>query len=346
MEFKNFYKVDDYLNNKGNGFYFRMIGDKSYISYILDRYAEAYPDKQDEINEIKNNFDKIYYSKITKDELNIILRKRIYEKNFEYLKIVYDLLFSSEESINAIFDKYNIDKKKYITVLKKFEKYYPNQDEEIHDLQNIYNQYLNDEIIANLDINIYIDKKTDFTDQELKLIDIYKSNYCIIEYCSKEELSYTVATNIVKKNQKSTNQYLNEMANDILSRDSSIIIDKLLNFANYIALNEDFDILDYLDVTRLSFVDFKNIIAPFVSREVSTTIFNRLKKLKNLNNHFSKNFELDSKTIIGGRVITREEKEKVFQYIEDNNYPIGVYQFVLRKYVNGDIDLGKVLVKK
>lgn len=346
MEFKNFYKVDEYLNNKGNGFYLRMIGDKSYISYLLDRYVEVYPDKQDEINEIRNNFDSIYYSKMTKDELKQILKKRIYEKNFAYLRIIYDLLFSNEESISDIINKYNIDKKKFITVVNKFKKYYPNQDEELKFLQNIYNQYLNVEIIANMDINSYINNKKDFTSQESNLIDIYKSNYCIIEYCSKEELSYTVASNTVKKYKNSTNKYLNEMANDILSRDSSVYLDKLLNFANYIVLNDNFDILDYLDVTRLSFVDFKNVIAPFISREVSTIIFNRLKKLKYLNNNFNPKIELECKTIIGGREITRDEKINVLNYIDNNHYPIGVYQYVLRKYVTKGLDLNNVFVKK
>ncbi|MBP3766444.1 MAG: hypothetical protein J6G98_04625 [Bacilli bacterium] len=340
------YKVDKYLNNRENGFYLRLIGSPSYICYILKRYIVLHPDKEEEINKIINNIDEIYYSKLTKEQLGVIMKKVMNEKNTSYSKILFDLLFSDEKMLDKIIKENEITTSKFNSIMKKFKRYYPNQDDEVRYLYDIYDKYIKKETLNNIDDIDYINKTDNLTEQELNLIDIYKSNYCIIEYCSQEELSYSVASFIVDKYKKSKNTVLSQMANDILSRDSSDIKEKLKNFANYIALNEDFDILDYLDITKLSFVDFKRIIAPLVPRKVSDIVINRLRRLNALNNNISKNIELDSKSIIGGREILREEKEKIFEYIENKNYPIGVYQFVLRKYANGNLDIDNVLVKK
>lgn len=340
------YQIDKYLDNNENGFYLRLIGNKSYITYLLNRYVVLHPERKNDISYILDNFDSIYYSKMTNEQLRIIIKMTMKEKDSNYLRHIYELLYSNEDEVEDIIKNNSITPVKFNGLLKKFKRFYPNQDEEIEYLNYIYDKYIKIKTIDNLDDLVNIKELGEFNDQELNLIDIYNSNYCIIEYCSKYDLSYDIALNIVNKYKNSSNEILKQVSNDILSRDSSIILDKLKNFANYIVLNDEFDILDYLDITKLSFKDFKKIVNPLISKEAFKIIAIRLKKIDFLDKSISKSFELESKTVIGGREITREEKEKVFEYIENNNYPMGVYQYVLRKYVTKGLDLNNVFVKK
>ena len=38
-----------------------------------------------------------------------------------------------------------------------------------------------------------------------------------------------------------------------------------------------------------------------------------------------------------------EEKEAVFNYLEENNLPLGLYNVALKKYLKGDLSLKKLV---
>ena len=84
----------------------------------------------------------------------------------------------------------------------------------------------------------------------------------------------------------------------------------------------------------------------FESGDITRDLVVNIKIANKKTHNISKRNELNSKTVIGGREITREEKEMIFDYLEKYNYPECDYKIALIKYLNGQLLDDKQLIKK
>ena len=302
--------INEYLDGKfDDGYFLRSMGSKVYIEYLLNRYLIKNPHRKTEIINILDNLDEIDYSNLTHEHLKIIMEKSIKENKSNYAKILYNFLFLDESSIECLIEKHNITKDKFDALLNKFIKYYPKQDEEIKYLNDTYNKYLKnkEEHFSSITIEEYFKSNKGFNEQELRLIDIYNSGYSIEEYCSNVGMLYKVAKFALEKCKKGSDKKIKQVALEVENRDNSNFLNSLKDLCYYISTHKEFDVLDYFDNTKLSLNDFRDIVNPFISRQILVKVLKQLGKLKYLNNNISVQFELDSTTVIGGRTITKEE---------------------------------------
>lgn len=113
-------------------------------------------------------------------------------------------------------------------------------------------------------------------------------------------------------------------------------------------------VLEFL--RRIPFInnsDFSNKLIEFIKRNCSKEEFNIIIKYMNDNKLFDKNLSkmlnikrlYEEKTIVNGYEITKEDNDKILEYMRKNDYPFirKVYILIRREYLNGNINLEKEL---
>lgn len=104
-----------------------------------------------------------------------------------------------------------------------------------------------------------------------------------------------------------------------------------------IKTNPNFDTFDYYCYTKLDPTDFSVICRKLISPEELASINPVLYKLKkNSVTTINKEVEINGTSVIQGRTIEKEEKEKIIEYLERNNIPYAAYRAAIRKLVAGD----------
>lgn len=331
-EYKYFIREDakiiyKFLHENPNDFTDLLLySSKETVINCLKNYKKYYIEDQDKIDDILNNPDKYFkmYTPKIKEVIELMLSK---SKKTDYLEVAYKLLTSSkEEAINYLRRK-NYSKEQFTEkVLKKFKNRFPNQPEyEI--LVERFNEYEN---LVKKNHNI----REDYYE---KIIDeLLYSDLTIEEFCSQTGKSISEYKKICNKLK------YHEKVKIIESR-SNINFDKKMKSLCYEIINNlDFDMVVYYSYTKLKIDEFLRIAKKYFADEklfIKMTIILR-KSSRKLNMNINKEQEINGRRIINGTEITKEEKEKIFNYIEENNYPLSVYTMILKKYLNNEIDLG------
>ena len=339
-------EIDKYLNNPGNAYYLRIIGNRGYVLTSISQYiTQASGELRDKLNVLYNNIDEVFYLEMTNVQLKEILFKSIGDKS-NYYKHLYIFLYESDDVINQTIKENHIYEKDYVKMYNFFKKNFPNQENERKKLVRSYHKFIEPSSIEDL-----IEKSEGHRDRyEDRLVDLFLSNKSKIEYASDTGIRLAQVNNTVNRFLDDKKSKFHKMAVLVSKRSDEEIINKLKALANEIFLNEDLDILYFYDNTKLILQDFRDVIEPHFEKELVRTVLDRMSKLKEINNDVFKINEIEATTIIGGVEITSEEKANLFEYLETKNYPLGFYPTVLRKYAEGNLNIelddSKNLIKK
>ena len=199
------------------------------------------------------------------------------------------------------------------------------------------------------DLKTTSNKKT--LEKEL-INDILLSALSIDEYCSKTGIPIAKLKNICIRYAKSCDIEKANIGKTLLERSNAEFLNNFKNIVLLELTKEEADIFDYLDITRFSAKDFREILTGLIPLDIIKEILtrtdpHRIEPAYNLNQFVCKEARLSCNTVIGGRTVTREEKEKIYIYLEENNYPSCLFMTALKKYLSGRLNLdSKVLVKE
>lgn len=179
----------------------------------------------------------------------------------------------------------------------------------------------------------------------------------ISEFCDKMLLSINSFEDMVmtvkKYNLKLYQEYLNKI-NRLRNREYAIIINKINMILDGIksGIVEDderrqFDLLDYYNITRISFEDMLRIARECMYSDdvrILNQFVNRYKNVRSI----SFNELLDMKIIINGQRVANDIKFEVLEYLRKRELPINEYTFnlVLKRFMNGKYTVvnGKKLI--
>ena len=170
---------------------------------------------------------------------------------------------------------------------------------------------------------------------------ILKSNECVEEYCFVNGGSIHKIKNIIRN-------YDSDESEEILKRDTTSYISKMKDII-YQIINEQMDYLDYYTQTKISLDDLLVLSKKLsLEQEQYIKINQFVKKGKNieLGNRIVESAQLEKLTKFGDREITREEKERIFDYLRLNKISFCYYNIALVKYVKGYLKFGKQLEKQ
>lgn len=195
-------------------------------------------------------------------------------------------------------------------------------------------------------------EKVDFVKENAKRIitSVSLSGLSIAEY-TDENLYCDISdiSNAIKEFVPAYTEQYNKVVGALNSRESKSFKPKMLSILDEINTNEDFDIVDYYLRTRLCLKDFRSIVGQNDKLSVFMSKYNKyMTRQKYDNGENFRNTIYSQKCIKNGREITKEDKDKVFEYMEKNQIPYGTqtYNGVLRRYLDGLILEEKVKVMK
>ena len=328
--------ITKYINGEISFDEIMNLGSISYIKLCLNKYLELYPLKEDDIEEMFIKLDTYY-----KDDIKII--------NPDLIITRYINGFITNDEINRLFTK-----EKFLNYLKKYIiKHSESKEYVISIINNIDNIYQlrgecsMKETMEN--IKPIYNKKT--SEKEL-IDDLFYSSLSIEEYCSKTGTSIKKIKKLCINYSKSNDKDKVNMGNILLERSSFEFLTKLKNDVLITLTKDDADIFDYFGITRLSGKEFRETMTGLIPHEMLVEILRRIDLYRidpsnNLHSIVNKDAKMNCKIVIGGREITKEEKEKVLKFLESNNYPLCLFNSALKKYVSGKLEITeKVLVKE
>lgn len=312
------------------------LGSIAYIKNRLKKYAELYPSKEDEIEEMFIELDKHY-----KTDTKII--------DYDLIITRYINGFISNDEINRLYTK-----DKFILKLKKYILKHPeNKGYVLSIINNIDNIFQHESRENNMNEQKEVKQVGGRAKKNNDLIkDVLYSSLSIEEYCSNTGESVNKIKNICTKYTKSDDLDKVNIGKMLLERSSIEFLNKLKNDVLTELLKEDADIFDYLNITRLKPRDFREAMNGLIPHEMIIDILTRIDlyridPINNLHTIINKDAKMSSIITIDGRVVTQDEKEKVFSYLEDNNYPLCLFNSALKKYVSGKLIIdSKTFVKE
>lgn len=198
---------------------------------------------------------------------------------------------------------------------------------------------MNEEIVNQLNTNLEL-----FLNSKRMVDELLNSQFNILEF-AHNNIEYNVkdienAIKIASLNDKIFVSKINAIVN---SRNSIDIYYEIDNIINKILNDKSFDIIDYYNMTKLDFKDLLSYCKLYHDEET-------IRRIKNFCNRYKENIfhseikiviekELEDFTSIQGRLITKEEKEIIFNYLKERRIPINVmiYKVALKKYIDGNL---------
>ena len=341
---KNFALIlDDYFESNQEDFSkVYLLGTKNKILEYLKKYLVLRPERINEVNNIIDNIDELMVSKYSREVFIDILEAIVEEKFCDSFENAIQLLTLSEEDGLKYLKSRDYTKKKCSSIHMYLKKRFPNQTEELNYIENILKKYI-DEKENNTSRTTYLDPKNyEITTEEYysALNRVINSPYSIEDYCSiTGDRLNTYYTPCYRLKRYKNND---EIVREVESRDWSKTINVIREIMFEFIMSDEADMLYYYKKTKLHPDDFKTLFKKIVTdseiiKDVISKISNEQKKIKKVN----KESEINSKSIINGREITKEEKEMIFDYLEENDYPIDLYLIALRKYANEELIISK-----
>lgn len=184
------------------------------------------------------------------------------------------------------------------------------------------------------------------------LEDAFYSSLSIEEYCSKTGTSIDRIKKNCIKYIKSNNPDKVLIGTSLLERSSYDFIQRLKKDVLCDLTKEDADIFDYLSITRLQARDFREVMLGLIPKETVVMILTQL-DLYRLDPFNNKHAMINRSAILNGRIVLNgieasfENKQKVLNYLDENNLPEFLFNAALRKHLNGNLILDeKKLIKE
>lgn len=315
---------------------------EKYVHKLSIEEQSKYKKRKAELHYIRRVPSKIKTTKTQKAEmpeidflaeLNIAIHKSQNASNwFEYLLHILNL---PEEEGLEFLRKSQISKETYNKHLEQFKTNYPNQVDYINYLERLYKKY---EINNNLIVSEYEEIEQDVANS--LLIDILSSGCCIEEYSSITGHTISELKQLFKHKKNSIE--LEELESRKESREN---LKKVIFYLIEKIIADELDIFLYYEATKLDLSEFVNIAKTMVNDNsvVRKLGLFRDKYTKIIAMKINKEAELNGTKIIDGRIVDKEDKEFIIDFLERSNIPIGFYNIYLRKYLNGELDInGKV----
>lgn len=347
----NYISIDNYIKGETKDFSnIYQIGPKSKIIGCLKSYLRHNPDQVTKVAYIVDNLDDLLKSEYTREGFLDILRYLInngrrYSGHF--YENLLELLKGTEEETISVYRRIHLNAAEYQQMMYVLKKKFPNQKNEYVYLEQTYKKYLKEYGIDNnkKQRNTYVCeyiKNTKVTPKNDEILDwLYKSGLCYEEFCSKTGYSISTINHILSSNAKN----YQEKIEAVKKRDNTEFIDYMRGVIYDMVQIKDFDILDYYDRTKLTDFDFKKYIPNTLDVENKKAIYSILNQTKT-KIYGGRRSIISSKTTINGIEVTPQEKERLFDYMDEKGYPDCIYRTVLNKYLAGEISFDqKVKVK-
>lgn len=243
-------------------------------------------------------------------------------------------IFTSENPVEQI-RKYHLEESDIKRMRSCLETKYSKEDIDL--LEEYYLEYCNKYATKSVQ-----EIKADALKEKSKIIldDVRKSGKSLAEYASENlYIDINDIDRAIKNLTSETGKEYQILVEEINSRESETFKDEMNAILNEIRYG-DFDILDYYSRTKLSLNDFKKI----VGSERSLSIF--MNKYKNCASRSKyrdpskfKEERYDQLHVMQGIIITNEDREIVFKYMDENQIPYTeeTYRAVLGKYLDDNL---------
>ena len=270
---------------------------------------------------------------MTKQEYLKYLEKNM-ESNYEY---IFCELLSCETEEQAIekLRRFNMTEDTYNFKLQLLKRKLAELDNELTDefdfLNTLYKKYKEKYSLIKIkkenDVEIYLNI----------LNSIIESNLSIEEYCSMYG-GFTVKEikNMYHAIYGSHPGLHNEFAKQCM-QPSPAFYGYIKQIVDNIICNPNFDVFDYYYYTRLYPLDFVTICREKLDERIFRMITPTMRKIQAATNiHVNLQAEVNGVTTIKSYEITKEEKFKIAEYLDEHHMPDSAYKYALRKYVAGD----------
>ena len=334
-----------------------ILMDKYDISYdmlvkLLNKYGERYTDN---LVRIKKGIEKIGLEK----------RQQIYKRKDGKISVLLKEIEKAqdEESIKRLLDDENAKSLYYYVtnyvVVHCGDKSSKEREKIARDLKMKILRYLRNGRKVLQKEEDEIDDK--YIEEAYSILSEFIDNegfsrvaeFCYINNIEIDTFNEMVA--IVKKyNQELYLEYLNKI-NRLRNKEYAILLEKInliLIGLKYGVMEDDekrsFDLLDYYNITRLSFDDMLRIARDGMNNIEDIRVLGQfVGKYKNIKN-ITVDEILKMKIIVKERIISEEEKMEVINYLSDRNLPLNscLFSLVLKRFMNGKYTVvnGKKLI--
>lgn len=271
------------------------------------------------------------------NELNLLLKDIENKLKKRYVPLIYLeqfrelLMLKDMKDILALLRKYDIPEVRYNRNLINLEKLFPERKKGINYLRSLYEEYkkiLKQAEVENTRYYLNVAKK------------ILETGYSIEEHCDMTgEYKLHELREIIGKIKVPYRQVYYELTS--LSYQNKAKFYKHITSIIYEIKNSDkFDLFDYYYLTKLHPSEFLSVCSEFGINMSEKDMVEVRVKIRQLTEKdkvtINKDAELEGTTIISGIEVSREEKEKVFNLLEDLNIPNTAYKTTLRRYLNKD----------
>ena len=334
-----------------------ILMDKYDISYdmlvkLLNKYGERYTDN---LVRIKKGIEKIGLEK----------RQQIYKRKDGKISVLLKEIEKAqdEESIKRLLDDENAKSLYYYVtnyvVVHCGDKSSKEREKIARDLKMKILRYLRNGRKVLQKEEDEIDDK--YIEEAYSILSEFIDNegfsrvaeFCYINNIEIDTFNEMVA--IVKKyNQELYLEYLNKI-NRLRNKEYAILLEKInliLIGLKYGVMEDDekrsFDLLDYYNITRLSFDDMLRIARDGMNNIEDIRVLGQfVGKYKNIKN-ITVDEILKMKIIVKERIISEEEKMEVINYLSNRNLPLNscLFSLVLKRFMNGKYTVvnGKKLI--
>lgn len=327
---------------------FRDYSYKTHLIDMINKYRAIYPKKNHELDILSNMIEEFFNMEQKSDDKTIFtLANEIIASKYIYQ--IRDILNCKTEG-EAITYMRNLQftQEYFDNIISNFKARYTNSSEYVERLNYLFTKYKEfvhlDEQNNKAIQEIFANQKEQYDYSVQVVNDLIASNCSIEEYCHYN-LEFNLdnieeCIKIVCYNKKTR---IDELRRGINDRSNHFIYE-LKNIVNRITTVDGYDYFDYYMDTKLSFKDFDMLTKKYkLSTPVIKSFINSNKKVfigyKLIK--VNKEMELKCSRIIRGRLITPEEKNQIFNFLEENQIPLNnvTYRSALDRYLNGTIDI-------
>lgn len=340
--------IDEYLKNpQENQYLLLLFGQKEKIISKLEKYSDIFVETKEKIKETIDNIDEIINpdEEQTKKFLAYLDIECSNTKKNKFELVRHLLKLSNEEAIEYLQSKSirPSDLKHWII---SYQNSYPYCSLINNKLEFICSNLATNPRVMKNHIAYRAEKSfqhlkelllTEYTKEEYAAHSTYTLSEINTWICDTERYFKEEYVNIKKE----LDRRQNSERQDDFEHDLKILSYKIVNSKQY-------NLIDYYKETALSVRDFINIANRVIyDQKVIKRLSEKLHILDGtrVKRHISKINELECITTKFGKTITREEKEKIFEYMEEHLMPIDTYFICLNEYVKGNLQLDKEKVK-
>lgn len=307
----------------------------------INKCISLFPKKKKELEELKRRVSDYVLIEIKKRKhIEVFVPDHRAMKNkSKYVYEIIDLL-NFEKDLEAIIYMRDLQytDKYFKGMIANFEAKFKNSDSYTPRLKELFNKY--QEFIGNSndEFKMILASRKKYLESVVKTVSLLIESGCSIEEFCHKHIEFDI---------KDIETCIKQLFSDKKQQKVKLIKEKnapqqFIDEIKCIVVNiksGNYDYMDYYMDTKLSFKDFQMITRKYGIYDKDVSIF----VSKNIRNSIviNRENELNATNIISGRIITREEKIKIFAFLDENQIPVNLYSYKLAitKYLNGEIDI-------